>query len=215
MDERRGAADLAEQLRSVVALVESGDLPAEVDQLGYLRGAVATAEILARQPSQLLDDAAQSIEYSTSVGRMLAGIFGALAEYEVELTSERASDARASTAARGKQTGRPKALTDDQARLRLVFTGRLLYRGAPPAVRAGLSWTDKLDQARWFARRNGLFGFESDVWTMLAPSSVLLAQANGRGEGEYVVSALDAEDVIEHVEVVEADPDGRAVPNSW
>jgi hypothetical protein len=90
-----------------------------------------------------------------------------------------------------------------------------LYRGAPPAVRAGLSWTDKLDQARWFARRNGLFGFESDVWTMLAPSSVLLAQANGRGEGEYVVSALDAEDVIEHVEVVEADPDGRAVPNTW
>lgn len=40
--------ELAEQLRAVLAEVESGDLAAETDQVAFLRGVLATAEVLAR-----------------------------------------------------------------------------------------------------------------------------------------------------------------------
>lgn len=58
----------------------------------------------------------ESIDLSTSVGRMLAGIFASLAEYEVALMHERAADARAAREARGGPRGRPKKLTDAQVR---------------------------------------------------------------------------------------------------
>jgi len=41
------AGELAAQLRAVLELVELGDLPAEVDQVGFLRGAIAMAVVLA------------------------------------------------------------------------------------------------------------------------------------------------------------------------
>src|SRR5262249_31926109 len=59
----------------------------------------------------------EGIDYSTPVGRMVAGIFAALAEYERELIHERAAVAREPARARGKQTGRPRALSADQVRL--------------------------------------------------------------------------------------------------
>lgn len=59
----------------------------------------------------------EGIDYSTATGRMVAGIFAALAEYERTLIDERTADARAAAKARGKQTGRPRALTADQVAL--------------------------------------------------------------------------------------------------
>ncbi len=47
----------------------------------------------------------------------MAGIFASLAEYERELIHERAAVARQAARARGKQTGRPRALTPDQVRI--------------------------------------------------------------------------------------------------
>ncbi|MDQ2706850.1 MAG: hypothetical protein M3Z25_04110 [Actinomycetota bacterium] len=41
----------AERLRAVLAAIEAGDLPAEVDQVAYLRGAVAALEQVAEQPA--------------------------------------------------------------------------------------------------------------------------------------------------------------------
>ncbi len=58
----------------------------------------------------------ESIDLSTSVGRMLAGIFASLAQYEVDLMHERAADARAAREARGGSSGRPRKLTDAQLR---------------------------------------------------------------------------------------------------
>lgn len=45
-----------------------------------------------------------------------AGIFAALAEYERNLINERATAAREAAQARGKHTGRPRALTPAQLR---------------------------------------------------------------------------------------------------
>jgi len=64
----------------------------------------------------LLRSLREGIDYSTATGRMLAGIFAALATYERELMHERAAAARAAARARGRHTGRPPRLTTDQAR---------------------------------------------------------------------------------------------------
>ena len=64
----------------------------------------------------LLPSLREGIDYLTATGRMLAGIFAALAAYERELMHERAAAARAAARARGRHTGRPPRLTTDQAR---------------------------------------------------------------------------------------------------
>jgi len=48
---------------------------------------------------------------------MIAGIFASLAEYERELIHERAAAAREAARVRGKQTGRPRAMSADQVRI--------------------------------------------------------------------------------------------------
>lgn len=62
----------------------------------------------------------ESIDTSTSVGRMLAGLFASLAEYERELIAERARVARLAAAARGKRPGRPRKLDDTAVRMLLA-----------------------------------------------------------------------------------------------
>lgn len=56
----------------------------------------------------------EGIDLSTPTGRMLAGIFASLAEYERELIIERADAAREAARARGRQVGRPKSTTGSQ-----------------------------------------------------------------------------------------------------
>jgi DNA invertase Pin-like site-specific DNA recombinase len=77
---------------------------------------VRTIETLSER-GVMLRSLREGIDYSTAVGRMVAGIFAALAEYERELINERAAVARQAARARGKQTGRPRALTPDQVRV--------------------------------------------------------------------------------------------------
>jgi hypothetical protein len=65
-----------------------------------------------------------------------------------------------------------------------------LYRGARSTERNGMSWTDSLDRARWFADRNVLLGFDGRVYTASVDRSVVLAKFHAqRGEGEYVIDA--------------------------
>ena len=87
-----------------------------LDRLGRsLSQVVSAADDLAER-GIIVKSLKESIDYSTSVGRMLAGIFASLAEYERELINERVADARAAARARGQQTDRPPALTEDHAR---------------------------------------------------------------------------------------------------
>jgi len=87
-----------------------------LDRLGRsLSGVIRTIETLT-EAGVLLCSLREGIDYSTPTGRMLAGIFASLAAYERELMHERAAAARAAARARGRHTGRPARLSDDQAR---------------------------------------------------------------------------------------------------
>ena len=57
----------------------------------------------------------EGIDFTTPAGRLQAHIFSAMAEYERELIRERAAAAREAAAARGRQVGRPRALSASQA----------------------------------------------------------------------------------------------------
>ena len=87
-----------------------------LDRLGRsLTGVIATIESLI-DAGVLLRSLREGIDYSTPTGKMLAGIFAALASYERELMHERASAARAAARARGQHIGRPTRLSGAQAR---------------------------------------------------------------------------------------------------
>ncbi len=58
----------------------------------------------------------EGIDFSTPAGRFQAAVFGAMAELERELIRERAASAREAAQARGRQVGRPPALTPDKVR---------------------------------------------------------------------------------------------------
>jgi DNA invertase Pin-like site-specific DNA recombinase len=58
----------------------------------------------------------ESIDSSTSVGRMLAGVFGALAEYERALAIERTAARLQAKRVRGERVGRKPSLTPSQVR---------------------------------------------------------------------------------------------------
>jgi Resolvase, N terminal domain/Helix-turn-helix domain of resolvase len=80
-----------------------------------LSGVIRTVETLTAA-GVLLRSLREGIDYSTPTGRMLAGLFAALAGYERELMHERAAAAREAARLRGRHTGRPPRLTGAQAR---------------------------------------------------------------------------------------------------
>ena len=90
------------------------------DATGGNAGLIAPSHSFAwaspQAPKMLLRSLREGIDYSTPTGRMLAGIFAALAGYERELMHERAAAAREAARLRGRHTGRPPKLTQAQAR---------------------------------------------------------------------------------------------------
>jgi len=64
----------------------------------------------------LLRSPREGIDYATPAGKMLAGIFAALAGYERDLMHERAAAACHAARARGQHVGRPPRLTAGQVR---------------------------------------------------------------------------------------------------
>lgn len=87
-----------------------------LDRLGRsLSGVIRTVETLT-EAWVLLRSLREGIDYSTPTGRMLAGIFAALAGYERELMHERAAVVCEAARLRGRHTGRPPKLTAAQAR---------------------------------------------------------------------------------------------------
>jgi DNA invertase Pin-like site-specific DNA recombinase len=88
-----GARSDRPELTKMLNHVQAGDtvVICALDRLGRsLSGIVHTIEQLQRK-GVLLRSLREGIDYSTAVGRMVAGIFAALAEYERDLIHERAA----------------------------------------------------------------------------------------------------------------------------
>jgi DNA invertase Pin-like site-specific DNA recombinase len=110
-DDRAGLAALLDYAREGDTVVVIA-----LDRLGRsLSGIIRTLGELTER-GVMIRSLREGIDYSTPTGRMVAGIFAALAEYEHSLINERAEAAREAARARGKQTGRPRALTPAQLR---------------------------------------------------------------------------------------------------
>lgn len=116
-DVMSGARDDRPGLAELLSYARPGDTVVIValDRLGRsLSGIIRTVQDLTER-GIVLRSLRESIDTGTSVGRMLTGLFAALAEYERSLIAERAEVAREAAAARGRQTGRPRVLTPVQA----------------------------------------------------------------------------------------------------
>lgn len=117
-DTMSGGRDDRPGLAELLAYARAGDTVVVValDRLGRsLSGIIRTVQQLTEAGVQLRS-LRESIDTSTAVGRMLTGVFGALAEYERSLIGERAQVAREAARSRGRQVGRPRAITPDQLR---------------------------------------------------------------------------------------------------
>ncbi len=116
-DKLSGVREDRPGLAALLDYVRSGDTVVVIalDRLGRsLSGVIRTVETLT-EAGVLLRSLREGIDYSTPTGRMLAGIFAALAGYERELMHERAAAAREAARLRGRHTGRPPKLTPTQA----------------------------------------------------------------------------------------------------
>ncbi len=125
-DKLSGAREDRPGLVALLDYVRAGDTVTVValDRLGRSLSAVIRTIERLTEDGVLLRSLREGIDYSTSTGRMLAGIFAALAEYERELIHERAAAARAAARLRGRHTGRPPRLTPTQTRqVRSLRTG--------------------------------------------------------------------------------------------
>ena len=118
-DRMSGAKSDRPGLANLLEVAREGDIITVValDRLGRsIVHAIETIELL-NQRGIVLRSLRENLDFSTSTGKLMATIFSALAEYELALIRERSAAARAAAAARGKQTGRPRSLSDDQVQL--------------------------------------------------------------------------------------------------
>lgn len=117
-DKLSGVRDDRPGLVALLDYARAGDtvMVVALDRLGRsLSGVIRTMERLTAL-GVLLRSLREGIDYATSTGRMLAGIFAALAGYERESMHERAAAAREAARLRSRHTGRPSKLSTDWVR---------------------------------------------------------------------------------------------------
>lgn len=118
-DKMSGRRDDRPGLTALLDYARDGDTIVvwRLDRLGRSMAHVLRTVEQLQQRQIRLTSISDGIDSATSTGRMMIGILASLAEYERELINERAAAAREAARARGKHTGRPKALTADQVAL--------------------------------------------------------------------------------------------------
>src|SRR5271165_4276714 len=119
-EQRPGLAALLDYAREGDAIVVVG-----IDRLGRNAEEVMTTIRELGERGIVLRSLREGIDTSNATGRMVAGVLASLAELELELGRERRAAAREARRARGQSTGRPRALSDEQAALarRMHATG--------------------------------------------------------------------------------------------
>lgn len=110
--ERPGLAKLKEQLRRGDTLVVW-----RLDRLGRSLKNLLEWMMWLDKEEVALKSLQENIDTSTSTGKLVFHIFGALAEFEKNLIQERTKAGLASARARGRVGGRPNKLKDDKKSL--------------------------------------------------------------------------------------------------
>lgn len=124
-DDRPGLADCLAYLRRGDALVIT-----KLDRLGRsLRHLIDLAAELQDRGVQLIS-LGDAIDTSTSAGRMVFNVFGAIAEFERELIHERVMHGLDHARAQGRRGGRPTVMTPE-----MIATAQTLVAVGTPVLR--------------------------------------------------------------------------------
>ena len=118
-DRASGAKDDRQGLMDAVEFCRQGDslVVWKLDRLGRsLKHLIETINLLHDRRVGFIS-VQESIDTTTSGGKLIFHVFGALAEFERELIRERTNAGLASARSRGRMGGRPKAMTDKQLRI--------------------------------------------------------------------------------------------------
>ncbi len=127
-DQASGKQDDRPQLAACLKALRSGDtlIVWKLDRLGRdLRHLVNVVHDLTDRGVGLkvLTGQGAAIDTTTASGKLVFGIFAALAEFERELISERTKAGLASARARGRKGGRPYKMTPAKIRLAMASMG--------------------------------------------------------------------------------------------
>lgn len=115
-DQASGRKDDRQGLAAALAVLQAGDVLVvwKLDRLGRsLKHLVDTVSAL-EQRGIGLRVLSGGIDTTSAAGRLVFGIFAALAEFEADLIKERTLAGLASAKARGRTGGRPRSLTPKQ-----------------------------------------------------------------------------------------------------
>lgn len=128
-DRASGKKDDRPQLIACLKALRSGDtlIVWKLDRLGRdLRHLVNIVHDLTERGVGLkvLTGQGAAIDTTTASGKLVFGIFAALAEFERELISERTKAGLASARARGRKGGRPFKMTPAKVRLAMASMGQ-------------------------------------------------------------------------------------------
>jgi len=128
-DRASGKLDARPGLDAALKSLREGDTLAvwKLDRLGRdLRHLVNTVHDLAKRGVgfKVLSGHGASIDTTTPAGKLVFGIFAALAEFERELISERTKAGLASARARGRSGGAPYKMTVPKLRLAMAAMGQ-------------------------------------------------------------------------------------------
>ncbi len=118
-DRASGAKDDRHGLNDAIEFSRAGDslVVWKLDRLGRsLKHLIETINALHEKKVGFVS-VQESIDTTTSGGKLIFHVFGALAEFERELIRERTNAGLASARARGRLGGRPKAMTQRQIQM--------------------------------------------------------------------------------------------------
>lgn len=117
-----GTKDNRPERKKILALAQARKIDAvlvtELSRWGRsLTDLIGTVELLQSQNVSLVAQTGLTFDLTTAQGRLIASIFGAIAEFEAALTRERIKSGLAAARARGKKLGRQPGLTPRIQRL--------------------------------------------------------------------------------------------------
>lgn len=143
-DQASGRRDDRPGLAACLKALRTGDMLVvwKLDRLGRdLRHVVNTVHDLTAQEVGLkvLTGQGAAIDTTTAAGKLVFGIFAALAEFERELISERTVAGLVSARARGRTGGRPFKMTAAKLQLAMAAMGQPETKVGPPCEELGIT----------------------------------------------------------------------------